>query len=71
VTGQLSASNGAADSVPIARRTQIPSDGGHFQTLIIDMSAQSAGQIKSPADNSPTCRSRPGENLPPSWTPSS
>ncbi len=42
---QLSASNGAADSVPIARRTLIPSDGGSFQTLIIGTSARSVGQI--------------------------
>jgi Subtilase family len=42
---QLSASNGAADSVPIALRTLIPSDGGSFQTQIIGTSARDIGQI--------------------------
>jgi hypothetical protein len=44
---QLSASNGASDSVPIARRTLIPSDGGTFKTLIIGTSARSVGQIST------------------------
>ncbi len=50
---QLSASNGAADSVPIARRTLIPSDGGNFQTLIIGTSARSVGQINTYEINVP------------------
>lgn len=50
---QLSASNGAADSVPIARRTLIPSGGGSFQTLIIGTSARSVGQINTYEINVP------------------
>ncbi len=50
---QLSASNGAADSVPIARRTLIPSDGGSFQTQIIGTSARSVGQINTYEINVP------------------
>lgn len=44
---QLSASNGAADSVPVARRTLIPSRGGQFQAQIIGTSARSVGQINT------------------------
>jgi hypothetical protein len=51
---QLQASNGAADSVPIARRTLIPSDGGSFQTQIIGTSARSVGQIDTYEINVPT-----------------
>ena len=50
---QLSASNGAADSVPIARRTLIPSDGGNFQALIIGTSARDVGQINTYEINVP------------------
>lgn len=50
---QLSAGNGAADSVPIARRTLIPSGGGNFQTLIIGTSARSVGQISTYEINVP------------------
>jgi Subtilase family len=50
---QLSASNGAADSVPIARRTLIPSDGGSFQTQIIGTSARDVGQIDTYEINVP------------------
>ncbi|HET9897391.1 MAG TPA: S8 family serine peptidase [Streptosporangiaceae bacterium] len=50
---QLSASNGAADSVPIARRTLIPSGGGSFQTLVIGTSARSVGQINTYEINVP------------------
>ena len=50
---QLSASNGAADSVPIARRTLIPSGGGSFQAQIIGTSARSVGQISTYAMNVP------------------
>jgi Subtilase family len=44
---QLQASNGAANTIPIARRTVIPSGGGSFQTLIIGTSARSVGQIST------------------------
>jgi hypothetical protein len=44
---QLSASNGAAESVPVARRTLIPSGGGKFQAQIIGTSARSIGQIST------------------------
>ena len=50
---QLSASNGAADSVPIARRTLIPSGGGSFRTRIIGTSARSVGQIDTYEINVP------------------
>ena len=50
---QLSASNGAADSVPIARRTLIPSAGGSFQAQIIGTSARSVGQISTYEINVP------------------
>jgi len=50
---QLTASNGAADSVPIARRTLIPSDGGSFQTHIIGTSARDVGQINTYEINVP------------------
>jgi hypothetical protein len=53
---QLSASNGAADSVPIARRTLIPSDGGSFQARIIGTSARSIGQISTYEINVPAGR---------------
>ena len=53
---QLSASNGAADSVPIARRTLIPSDGGNFQALIIGTSARDVGQINTYEINVPAGR---------------
>jgi hypothetical protein len=50
---QLSGSDGATDSVPIARRTLIPSDGGSFQTHIIGTSARSVGQINTYGINVP------------------
>jgi hypothetical protein len=50
---QLQSSNGAADSVPIARRTLIPSDGGSFQTPIIGTSARDVGQINTYEINVP------------------
>ncbi|HEY7147525.1 MAG TPA: S8 family serine peptidase [Streptosporangiaceae bacterium] len=55
---QLAATNGAADSVPIARRTLIPSGGGSFQTPIIGTSARSVGQISTYEINVPA--GRPG-----------
>jgi hypothetical protein len=50
---QLSASDGAAVSVPIAQRTLIPANGGHFQTQIIGTSARSVGQISTYEINVP------------------
>jgi Subtilase family len=50
---QLSASNGAADSVPIARRTVIPSAGGSFETQVIGTSARSVGQMDTYEINVP------------------
>ena len=50
---QLSASNGALDSVPIARRTLIPSAGGSFVTQIIGTSARSVGQMDTYEINVP------------------
>jgi hypothetical protein len=50
---QLSATNGAADSVPIARRTLIPSGGGQFQTVVIGTSARSVGQMDTYEINVP------------------
>ena len=44
---QLFASNGAAISVPVARRTLIPASGGAFQALITGTSARSVGQIST------------------------
>jgi hypothetical protein len=49
---QLAASNGAADSVPIARRILIPS-GGSFQTQVIGTSARSVGQMDTYEINVP------------------
>jgi hypothetical protein len=53
---QLSASNGAANSIPIARRTLIPADGGGFQTLITGTSARDVGQISTYEINVPAGR---------------
>jgi hypothetical protein len=53
---QLQASNGAANTVPIARRTLIPANGGSFQTLIIGTSARSVGQISTYEINVPAGR---------------
>ncbi|HEX3492924.1 MAG TPA: S8 family serine peptidase [Streptosporangiaceae bacterium] len=50
---QLQGSNGTADSVPIARRTLIPSDGGSFQARIIGTSARDVGQINTYEINVP------------------
>jgi hypothetical protein len=50
---QLSASDGALDSVPIARRTLIPSAGGTFATQIIGTSARSVGQMDTYEINVP------------------
>ncbi len=53
---QLSASSGAADSVPIARRTLIPSGGGSFRAAIIGTSARGVGQIDTYEINVPAGR---------------
>jgi hypothetical protein len=50
---ELSASNGALDSVPIARRTLIPSQGGNFVTQIIGTSARDIGQLDTYEINVP------------------
>jgi subtilase family protein len=50
---QLSADNGAAVSVPVARRTLIPSGGGPFQTQIIGTCARDVGQISTYEINVP------------------
>jgi hypothetical protein len=50
---QLSASDGAAVSVPVARRTLIPADGGSFQTLITGSCGRSVGQISTYEINVP------------------
>jgi len=50
---QLFAGNGAMNSIPIARRTLIPADGGAFQTLITGTSARSVGQISTYEINVP------------------
>jgi hypothetical protein len=42
---QFSADNGAAASVPVARRTLIPPSGGPFQTLITSTVGRSIGQV--------------------------
>jgi hypothetical protein len=50
---QLSESGGGLLSVPIARRTLIPSNGGSFKTLIIGTSARSVGQMNTYEINVP------------------
>jgi hypothetical protein len=44
---QLTAANGAATSVPIARRTNIPSAGGAFDTTITSTVGRGVGQIST------------------------
>jgi hypothetical protein len=44
---QLSAGNGAAVSVPVARRTLIPANGGRFNTLITSSVGRMVGQINT------------------------
>ena len=50
---QLSADNGAAVEVPIARRTLIPSAGGPFQANITATTARGQGQVSTFAINVP------------------
>jgi hypothetical protein len=44
---QFSARNGAATSLPVARRTLIPAAGGSFQTLITSSVGRSVGQVST------------------------
>ncbi|HEX3648959.1 MAG TPA: S8 family serine peptidase, partial [Pseudonocardiaceae bacterium] len=44
---QFTADNGARTSVPVARRTLIPSDGGAFDTLITSTVGRQVGQIST------------------------
>ncbi len=53
---QLSAGDGAATSLPVARRTLIPSHGGRFNTLITSSVGRSVGQISTYEINVPTGR---------------
>jgi hypothetical protein len=54
---QLSADDGARTSLPVARRTFIPSDGGSFQTLITSSVGRDVGQISTYEINVPAGRS--------------
>jgi Subtilase family len=53
---QLTASDGALTSLPVARRTFIPSDGGTFQTLITGSVGRDVGQISTYEVNLPAGR---------------
>jgi hypothetical protein len=53
---QFSASDGAATSLPVARRTFIPAHGGPFQTLITSSTGRDVGQISTYEINLPTGR---------------
>ena len=44
---QLSAGDGAATSLPVARRTLIPANGGRFNTLITSTVGRDVGQIST------------------------
>lgn len=44
---QLSAGNGAATSLAVARRTLIPASGGRFSTLITSTVGRDVGQIST------------------------
>src|ERR1700760_1092559 len=54
---QFSARNGAATSVPVARRSLIPSQGGSFQTLITSTVGRMIGQLNTYQINVPAGRS--------------
>jgi hypothetical protein len=54
---QLSAGNGAATSLPIARRTLIPATGGQFTTPITSTVGRDVGQISTYAIDLPSSRS--------------
>jgi hypothetical protein len=53
---QLSAGNGAATSLPVARRTLIPANGGTFSTLITSTVGRDVGQISTYEINLPPGR---------------
>jgi hypothetical protein len=53
---QLSGSNGATVSLPIARRTLIPANGGKFNTLITSTVGRDIGQISTYEVNVPAGR---------------
>ena len=53
---QFSARDGATVSVPVARRTLIPANGGPFQTLITSTVGRSIGQLSSYEINVPSGR---------------
>jgi hypothetical protein len=53
---QITAADGAAASVPVARRTLIPSTGGSFRTLITSSSGRDIGQISTYEINLPAGR---------------
>ena len=50
---QFTGSNGLESSVPIARRTLIPSAGGSFQAQIAATTARGQGQVSTFAVNVP------------------
>ena len=53
---QFSAGNGARASLPVARRTFIPSHGGSFRTLITSTVGRDVGQVNTYEINVPTGR---------------
>jgi len=53
---QLSAGDGAMTSLPVARRTLIPSTGGRFSTLITSSVGRAVGQISTYQINVPAGR---------------
>jgi hypothetical protein len=53
---QFSASDGARTSLPVARRTFIPSHGGQFRTLVTSSVGRDVGQISSYEISVPTGR---------------
>jgi hypothetical protein len=54
---QFTARNGAAASVPVARRSLIPGNGGTFQTLITSTVGRMIGQLNTYQINVPSGRS--------------
>jgi hypothetical protein len=53
---QLSAGDGAATSLPVARRTLIPASGGQFSTLITSTVGRDIGQVSTYDINLPSGR---------------
>jgi hypothetical protein len=60
---QFTADNGAATSVPVARRTLVPSAGGEFDTMITSSVGRGLGQISTFNINVPAGRSDLGVTL--------